>query len=133
MEDLINMLNENYTQLLSSCGESQNNQAILIRDGLQVNAALTKRIKELEAKIKGTLEQEPVCHVSGFDRVWWNDKFTSPDEVPKRNTPLYTEAKPAKELYAELIEWVRMQRNDIPTTGEEFANAIEVWLEDKMK
>jgi hypothetical protein len=32
-----------------------------------------------------------------------------------------------------LIEWVRMQRNDIPATGEEFANAIEVWLEDKMK
>jgi hypothetical protein len=42
------------------------------------------------------------------------------------------EPKPAQ-IHAELIEWVRMQRNDIPATGEEFANAIELWLDDKMK
>jgi hypothetical protein len=43
------------------------------------------------------------------------------------------EPKPAQEIPAELIAWVRMQRNDIPATGEEFANAIELWLEDKRK
>jgi hypothetical protein len=52
MEDLTNMLNENYTQLLDSFGESQSNQARLIRDGLQVNAALTARINELEVELE---------------------------------------------------------------------------------
>jgi hypothetical protein len=56
---------------------------------------IIQRNKELESELARLREQEPVCHVSGFDRVWWNDKFTSPDEVPKRNTPLYAEPKPA--------------------------------------
>jgi hypothetical protein len=43
------------------------------------------------------------------------------------------EQKTAQEIPAELIAWVRIQRNDIPATGEEFANAIELWLEDKRK
>jgi hypothetical protein len=38
------------------------------------------------------------------------------------------EPKPAQ-IHAELIAWVRMQRNDIPATGEEFAKAIELWLD----
>jgi hypothetical protein len=65
---------------------------------IQRNAELTEELARLR-------EQEPVCHVSGFDRVWWNDKFTSPDEVPKMNTPLYADPKPAQEIPSELVKW----------------------------
>jgi hypothetical protein len=79
---------------------------------IQRNKELAQRNAELEAEIKQLREQEPVCHVSGFDRVWWNDKFISPDEVPKMNTPLYVNQKPAQELPSKLIEWVNSWQED---------------------
>jgi hypothetical protein len=106
---------------------------------------IIQRNRELEEEIKQLREQEPVAFgnlkpsVTDSDRVL----FTDIDAAKRRHNnccqldALYlhagAELKPAQEIQAELLAWVRIQRNDIPATGEEFANAIELWLEDKSK